>query len=392
MQVHWINPLRHDSPERKNNRSHWVILGIGILTALLLAQTACTPPPPSSPTTADSVPKKGPLTDGKFRVGFISTQTPTTIDVWNDQGNQALALMEKEFGAIIIKRDAVLTPKERERAFTALAEEGCNVVIGHGREFMPEALLIAGSYPNTLFVVTNGDQESSNVASLVFELGQASYLAGAIAAKVSKTGHVGAIGRKGDPDSRKILGAFRNGALKANPDIHFSLAYLDDPTDVAKAREATIALIDRGSDLVAHDCGAAAAGVFEAAKERNVLVFGAWVDQIKSAPDQVLMSCVANVPAALADLVWQMKEGKKKGGIVRLGIKENVVGFVVNEKLKSGRINPEIEGELNFLMREIMTAEINVYQSESDSTEPKIEFFDGDGPMTGPPTSAKPKK
>ena len=392
MHLHRVNQVKQNHPERKKNRSRWVIVGVGILAALLLAQTACTPPPPSSPTTADSVPKKGPLADGKFRVGFISTQTSTSVDVWNDQGNQALAIMEKEFGATIIKRDAVLTPKERERAFTALAEEGCNVIIGHGREFMPEALLIAGSYPNTLFVVTNGDQEASNVASLVFELGQASYLAGAIAAKISKTGHVGAIGRKDNPDSRKILTAFRNGALKANPDIHFSLAYLDDPQDIAKAREATLALIDRGSDLVAHDCGAAAPGVFEAVKERKVLVFGAWVDQIKAAPDQVLMSYVANVPAALADLVWQMKEGKKKGGMVRLGIKENVIGFVVNEKLKTGRINQEIEGELNFLMHDIMTGDINVYQSESESTEPKIEFFDADGPTTGPPSSPKPKK
>lgn len=392
MHLHRVNQVRQNHPERKKNRSRWVIVGVAILAALLLAQTACTSSPPSSPTTPESVPKKGPLADGKFRVGFISTQTSTSVDVWNDQGNQALAIMEKEFGAIIIKRDEVLTPKERERAFTALAEEGCNVIIGHGREFMPEALLIAGSYPNTLFVVTNGDQEASNVASLVFELGQASYLAGAIAAKISKTGHVGAIGRKDNPESRKILTAFRNGALKANPDIHFSLAYLDDSQNIAKAREATLALIDRGSDLVAHDCGAAAPGVFEAVKERKVLVFGAWVDQIKSAPDQVLMSYVANVPAALADLVWQMKEGKKKGGIVRLGIKENVIGFVANQKLKAGRINQEIEGELNFLMHDIMTGDINVYQSESDSTEPKIEFFDADGPTTGPPSSPKPKK
>jgi basic membrane lipoprotein Med (substrate-binding protein (PBP1-ABC) superfamily) len=82
----------------------------------------------------------------------------------------------------------------------------------------------------------------------------------------------------------RLVNAFKAGALKVNPKVKVKISYIGGWFDPPKAKEAAIAQIEAGADLIY----AERFGVFEAAKEKGVLAFGNMSDQNAMAPDVVI--------------------------------------------------------------------------------------------------------
>jgi basic membrane protein A and related proteins len=324
--------------------------------ATLASVVACGGKSPTSATGGESK-----ATDGKFRVALLS---PGSIndDGWNALAYEGLKQMESKLGVVVGQQQVKESPGDREQGFRDFAQRGFDVVIGHGGEFMDQALAVAPEFPNTTFVVTAGDKSATNVVSVVFDTGQASYLAGAMTALLSKTGRAGAIGGQDIPASSRNLRAFRNGARAVNPKFDVAIAYIGNWHDTAAARQQALAMIDKGADILTHDCDAAAAGVFQAAKERNIRIFGMQKDQSPLAPDNVVGSAVSDIPAGLAEVVRRILQKQQKGEVVHFGIKDNAVGFTMNSKLKKGLITPDMEGRLNDLLQKIQSGEVDVFK------------------------------
>ncbi len=314
--------------------------------------------PPSQPGSAGAPDANRPDSDKKPRVALLSPG-PISDDGWNAFGYDALKIIEKELGCEVRQQQVNDSPADREQGFRAFAQEGFDVVIGHGGEFADQALAVARDFPNTTFVVTAGDKAAPNVVSVVFDTGQASYLAGAIAATLSKTGRAGAIGGQNIPASARNLYAFRNGARAVNPNMEVAVAFIGSWTDTAAARQQALAMIDKGADFIIHDCDAAAAGVFQAVKERDIRAFGMQKDQSHLAPDHIIGSPTSN-PQGLAEVVRRILQKEQKGEVVHLGLKDNAVGFAV----KKGVISKELEGKLNALTLAIQKGEIDVFKEQ----------------------------
>ena len=79
-------------------------------------------------------------------------------------------------------------------AFADYASAGYDVVIGHGYEFGDPALEVAETYPDTKFICTEADASADNVASYVMACEQTAYVEGIIAASMTETDKLGAIG------------------------------------------------------------------------------------------------------------------------------------------------------------------------------------------------------
>ena len=73
-----------------------------------------------------------------------------------------------------------------------------------------------------------------------------------------------------------------------NKDVKLKIAYIGSWFDPPKAKEAALAQIEAGADLIY----AERFGVFEACKEKGVLAFGNMSDQNELAPDVVITSAV----------------------------------------------------------------------------------------------------
>ena len=118
---------------------------------------------------------------------------------------------------------------------------------------------------------------------------------------------------------------------------------------VAKAREASLALISGGVDVLWHLLDAADAGVFSAAEDEGVMVMGSGFDQTYLAPEACIGSTLASQPA----LVYEAACGNVPLGEVKYQDITNYVSIMmadtvpedaqqrildVVEKVKSGEI------------------------------------------------------
>ena len=336
-------------------------VSLSLVLVFFALAAACGGKKPEPTGTATPTPGGAKPNDGKFRVALLSPG-PISDNGWNALGYEALKLTEKELLATIGHQQVKDSPADREQGYRAFAQQGFDVVIGHGGEFMDQALAVAPEFPNTTFIVTAGDKFGPNVVSVVFDTGQASYLAGALAALVTKTGKIGAIGGQNIPAAARNLRAFRNGALAVNPKIDVSIAFIGNWEDTAAARQQALAMIDKGADVLIHDCDAAAPGVFQAIKERNVLMFGMQKDQSDFAPDNVIASVTSRMPEGIADVVRRIREKQQKGEVVHLGIRDNAVGFEMNKRFRKGLITKEMEGNLNALTVNVQKGQVDVFK------------------------------
>lgn len=293
-----------------------------------------------------------------FKVALL---TPGSIrdGGWNQSAYEGLQKIKTELGAEIAYQETK-TPQDFESGFRDFAARGFKLVFGHGFEFQDAAAKVAGEFPDTVFVTTSGSTVRSNVAPIVFELEEATYLLGFCGARLSKSGVLGAVGGVKIPSVASTFTAFEGGARAAKPDVEVVIAYIGGWTDTAAAREATLAQIAGGADVLIHNANEAAAGFFQAVKDSpNVLAFGANKNQNDQAPERVLASATLDVPRALLLVATQVKSGQWKAQPMRFGLESGVVRVEWNEAL-SDRVPAELRAELDALAAKIATGALEV--------------------------------
>src|SRR2546422_7174855 len=131
---------------------------------------------------------------------------------WNAAGYSGLARL-KERGTEIAYSENVQAADHVE-AMKDYARRGFSPVIGHSGRFLSAAQRVGPEFEKTLFVVGSGSGgQGKNVVSLDLANEQFGYLAGALAARMSKTGKIGAVaGLEGLPNMVASMGGFRLGA------------------------------------------------------------------------------------------------------------------------------------------------------------------------------------
>jgi len=293
----------------------------------------------------------------QFRVALLSPG-PVSDAGWNAAAYEGLQRIEKELNAPISQIETK-SPSEFEEAFRDYARQGYALVFGHGFEFQDAAAAVAPEFPKTVFITTSGNTVRPNVAPMVFELEHATYLAGVMAALMSKSGKLGAVGGMEIPPVVSTFEAFAAGARSVKPEIKFTRSYIGNWEDVGAAKQAALALMDQGHDFLIHNADAAAAGVFQAAGERNVFVFGTNKNQNDIDPQHVIASCVSNIPAAFVEMAQLVRDGRFEGKIYRLGMPAGVVSFELNAKLQS-RIPPEVLTRIEEIRKQIVAGTIQV--------------------------------
>ena len=269
-----------------------------------------------------------------FRVALL-TPGPISDRSWNGGAYDGLMRIRDSLAADV-SHIQTRTPAEFEENFRQYGAQGYDLVFGHGFEFQEAALRVAPTYPATVFVTTSGNTVAPNVAGMVFNMEDASYLAGMIAAAVTKSGTIATIGGAEFPPVKSSFEAFVAGARAARPSIRVLSSYLGTWDDVSAGKEQAIALINRGADVIFQNADAAALGIFNAARERTgVYVFGTNSNQNDVAPTVVLASVVIDLPHALLTVARDVKEKRFTARVIRLGGSEDVVSLVMNPALDS---------------------------------------------------------
>lgn len=274
---------------------------------------------------------KAPTPTG-LRVGLI---TPGSVAdaAWNSGAYAGLQQIRDSLGVSVSHVEA-RTPAEQDEALRSFAAQGFDLVFAHGFEFQEPAERVSAQYPRTIFIITSGSRAKGNVAPLIFRLEDASYLAGMAAGGLTKSNVLGFVGGIELPPIKAAYEGWVNGAKAVNPKIRSREVYLNSFDDAAAGREAALALIRAGADMLHHNADAAALGVFQAAKESaGVYVFGSNADQAGLAPERVVGSAVIDLPRALLLVAREVKAGTFKPKVESFGLSSGVIRYVANPRL-----------------------------------------------------------
>ena len=195
---------------------------------------------------------------------------------------------------------------------------------------MADAILIAAKQnPKQKYGIIDysyGDKTPKNVVGVMFKAEEGAFLAGYIAAKMSKTGTLGFIGGMSVPIIHSFQYGFKAGAKFANKKINILEQHAESFTDAAKGKAIANQMISKGADVIFHAAGAVGDGVIEAAKEKNKMAVGVDRDQNYLAPKNVITSSMKRVDNAVFNVVSDLNKGIFKGGTtVEYGLKDGAV-------------------------------------------------------------------
>lgn len=223
---------------------------------------------------------------------------PITDQSWNGLGKFALDQVGTEFNAITEYQDNV-KPTDYIEVYRDFASQGCDVVIGHGEEYLETSYAVKDEFPNTLFVNPGGSKSAGgNMIAVRTNEAHVGFVPGFIAGKMTKTHKVGIVGGLDFPGIIAQIESFRQGVEYADPLNKVTIVYIGTSEDVAKGKEAALALMSAGNDVLFHLADNAGAGVLAACQETKTYCVGFGSDQSSMAPDVVLTS-VATLPGNL---------------------------------------------------------------------------------------------
>ena len=185
--------------------------------------------------------------------------------------------------------------------------------------------MAAQQHPDLLFIGVEQPQKTAikNLAGLIFHEEQSGFLAGALAAMVTRTQHVAAVceSRFLDPIRRYCEG-FHAGANYLEPSVSVSVVYrAGSPEnvyqDMAWGQTEALSQVQNGADVVFAAGGDTAVAALEAAAAQHVQVIGTESDLF---PESVtlqpeLLTCAVNdVRAGVLDLLQRARNGQFPAG------------------------------------------------------------------------------
>jgi basic membrane lipoprotein Med (substrate-binding protein (PBP1-ABC) superfamily) len=278
----------------------------------------------------------GDASDDALRAALL-TAGPVSDAGWYAGAYEGLLLLQDTLGAEI-SHQQTRTPAEFDEAFLSYGSAGYDLIFAHGFEYQDAAIRAGGRFPNTTIVVSGGGRYAENVVPLIFQLEEGSYLAGILAASMSRSGTIGMVGGVEIPPAVGTFRAFEAGARSVDPDVVVLETFIGNWDDVAAAKEAAVAQLSRGADVLIHNVDAASFGVFQAVREsvaagRVTWALGMNRDQNDVAPDVILGSAVIRIPQAFLETARAWQSGTLGGGPRYAGAHDEVVDFVLNPEL-----------------------------------------------------------
>jgi basic membrane protein A len=206
-----------------------------------------------------------------------------------------------------------------------------------------------------------------NYQGILFAEEQAGYLAGIVAASISKSGTIGAVGGTNVPAVVAYNAGYVAGAQSVNPDI--KTLYQETNPDPAKgfndpATGKAIAqqFIGQGADVLFQIAGLTGQGVLEAACDAGIYGIGVDVDQVETLPN--LSKCiVTSAEKKLKDTVQAVTESVASGDFQAGTVSYNAAStppaiglapYHDNESL----ITPEIQAKLDEAMAAMASGEL----------------------------------
>lgn len=290
-----------------------------------------------------------------------------------DSANEGIMELAEQFGTVT----GVIECKEDFTLFkNALgdAAERYDIIAAVGWQFYdaladssPRGVLAA--YPNKKFIFIDNaleDEISANLMCITYTQNEGSFLAGYIAASVSKTGVVGVVGSEDVDTINDFIVGYEAGAKYANPDVKVLSIYAGGYEDPARGKECALSLYSQKADIVFAVAGKTGEGVFDAAREVNKLAIGVDGDQKFIDPDRIICSMVKKVGKSIYDVVSDPDKYFVGGSVWNADMETGYIDVVYGTEDMPQQVSPELKERVEQIKQLIINKEIIVPSAFAD--------------------------
>lgn len=322
-----------------------VIRALGVVV-LVIVSAACSPAVPTDPTGStgpidsspaslapvdgSGLPSVGPSAEAspsplacgrELRVGLVAEPGSLTDNGFNQSTADGLAAAAAAAPSCF-QTDGVATKTADDAAadIKGYADNGYDVVIGVGQELGDALGDVAATHPGVKFIgvdsapgPTHDATWAVNGESLFFAEDQQGYLAGALAALLSRSHNVGVVGGLLlVPQVEGSVEGFLHGAAATVPGTTAEFAYTSSFTDPAQGGAAAAAMVAKGADVIFSTGGATGDGAILAACKAGVLAIGSDTDEALSLPKGLpclVSSAMKNISGALTAALLRLAGG-----------------------------------------------------------------------------------
>jgi simple sugar transport system substrate-binding protein len=283
-----------------------------------------------------------------LKIGFVYV-SPIGEAGWTWQQDVGRREMEQALGDKVKTQYVEDVPEgaDAERVIRDLAQQGNKLIFTTSFGYMNPTIKVAKQFPDVKFVHSTGYKTAPNVGTTNARFYEARYLAGMLSGKITKTNIVGYLGAYPIPEVLQGINAFTRGLRSTNPNAEVRVIWVNSWFDPGKERDAALALLDQGADIVTHHTDSTAA--VQAAEERGKYAIAYHSDMSKFGPKAQLAAVTHHWGPYFTSQAEAMLNGTWKPTQVWGGFKEGMValegfGPAVSDELKA--FLKEKEGEI----------------------------------------------
>lgn len=237
--------------------------------------------------------KEAPAASEAFKVAFVYIGPPGDLG-WTYMHDQGRLYMEEMLGDAVETTyiESVEEGPDSARIMNQYAGQGYDMIFTTSFGYMDYTLESAIANPDVLFEHCSGYKTADNMSTYFGRMYQPRYLSGMVAGSMTKSDVIGYVAAFPIPEVIRGINAFTLGAQSVNPDVQVRVVWTYTWYDPVKEREAAIALLDAGADILAQHQDTTEPP--KAAKERGMMSIGYDADMRKFVGDSVLVSPVWN--------------------------------------------------------------------------------------------------
>jgi basic membrane protein A len=313
----------------RETKARWAPRWLLLMTAITMILAACAgdsgttttagtaeTTAPSAETTAAATDTTAAATDTtaasggeEYQVALIYPGTADDLSWSNAWWDGAAQAMEANPNITVESVELLNDPAAVVQQGSAFASEGFDLIlIAHGAMVEP-AHTLADQFPDVLvcqlYNPAEGEEWAPNLCFFDIAQHNANFMAGALAAMVTESGHIASLNGFAFPALTRQPEAFNLGARCVDPEITFTQQYIETWTDTGIAKSATQAEIAGGADVVLSATDSAVFGILEGAAEADgqVWVVPSYYESQSLDPDHVMTSAIHGLTFASKSII-----------------------------------------------------------------------------------------
>ncbi len=301
-----------------------------------------------------------------LKIGLVTDVGGVNDGSFNQTAWEGMERAGKDFGVTVNYLESS-TDADYAPNLETFADEEYDMIISIGYMLADATRNAAEQNPDIKFaIVDDATIDLPNVTCLMFRAEQASYLAGYVAGKTTKTNNIGYVAGMANETMNQFGYGYCAGALDAKPDVKIQQFNANSFGDAATGKTMANTAITNGADVIFHAAAATGLGVIEACHEAGVYAIGVDSDQFSISPDTVLTSAMKRVDNAVYDAIESLVNGTLESSVHTYDLAEGGVDIAPSKDL----IADDVVAEVEEVKQKIIDGEIEV-PADKESFEAK---------------------